>query len=377
MGFSVSPIQPMYSNFSVPAAGFTGTSLQVGTAVKDLPTDGATQMKKEYEHAVKSAHEQYKNDTEQYKVDFELATTKAQEAAKVISEERKKKMIAVTLLVTTIIASVGILIASAVTMTWPIAVAAVPFLIALVPTSYYTHIFRTSVSQLEHRIRAPKALPKPALGLPAPYNPKLDMDLPGTRTELQNSLALKTLAGLVETGHSTDDMVRYALLDRAPRQLADDKRPAFYGKCIQLIQAYGRVCEERSHFEAQAGTEHHRLRHELCHWKSQQDGHISVAEANLHEQERKEHQRKIVEAQNPKSNQGVCKTVLEGARIITHEIAKIDLDNQKKEIERTYGRREAEITNWYSNTTEAISTQFAAAMSQLEQQYMDAKVQAA
>lgn len=364
MVFSIPPqINP---NYVIPDSNPVGHTLNIGTAIKDMPDGTDTPMRIEYNTKVHRAHEKYTNDQIEYDREFSRLTEVARTAETTIHDARKKKMIAVTALVTTIFATVAIGIASAVTGTWPLAFAVVPFLIGMVPASYYTHVFRKSVSRLESDIQAPSILRRPVLSLPT-YSPHTDLDLKQTRIDFQNRIAGMSLAMLAQARYNETDVVRYALLDKVT-VIAPSKRPAFYAKCLQLIQAHGELYKEQQKCIRMTGQSYSSLKSDLHRWKSEQDRSIRIEEENLRHREEAETRTECRISEQPPYH-----TVVKTVQTISIAVARHNLDTRKRELERTFGRREADLDNWQSNMNQSIENGLKAALNQLEQQYTLAK----
>lgn len=366
MAFSIpQTIQPVYT---IPDLGSVNVMLNVGSAVKDLPPGAETTMKKANDIAVVKVTQRYQADSIQFEKDFEAAEIKAQKAEKMISSTRNKKAIAITLLVATIIATVATVVLAAVTQTWPILFIAAPCLIALVPSSYYTHIFRVSVDELEDDIAAPSKMTRPVLKLPV-YDPKQDIDLQQTRVDIQNQIATMSLRQISETNLSTDAIFGYELLDRVT-QIQSEKRPTFYAKCIQLINAYGRIENEYKQYFGKAEREYNKLHTELQQWKSQQDSHLQSQEFALFEQERTA--RQINEARR----RGECVNVHTGG-FLGSMLSRWELDNMRSQVAEGYGRRDAQNRIWYTTTVQTIKNGYQQASTNIEEQYKLAKAAAA
>lgn len=368
MVFSIPP--QIIANYPIPDPNNAGSTLSIGTAVKDMPDDSDTPMKIEHNLKVQRAQEKYSIEQTEYDHDFKRLTDIAGIAKASIGEARKKKLYAITALAATIITAVGIILATTLSGALPFAWIAVPFLIGIVPTSYYTHIFRSRVMQLESEIRAPQRLPKPVLALPT-YKPSVDPDLRQTRINIQNSLAHKSLSELANAKYSDDFIVSYALLDKVT-MIAPEKRPVFYAKCIQLIHAYGKICEERQRCLRMMDDSYHQLTNNLTKWKSDQDKNMRALEYALQHPEQS-----MTKTTCHMSEEKPHRTVVTSVRVVSPEESRFNLDKQKKEIERTYGAREADLRNWRINTATAINTSFGNAYNTLQQQYDHAKANAA
>lgn len=342
MSFSIpKTIIPNYTTCDTLPSGLP----QIGTAIKDLPPGAETAAKKAHSTAVTKLREQFVSDTERYNHALNNANVRADAAEKVISNERWKKVAAITALVATIIGIVGAIVATAITGTLPLLAIAIPFTIALVPSSYYTHIFRLKVSDLENDIAAPKQLQAPTLHLPT-YYPSDDLDLKQSRIDAQNAMAAKsTLQQFANSPYSPERITGYALLG--------DKTPSYYARCLQLSHIYNTVIREKQGYTSQATQEVAKLKRELESWKSKEDSFINSQEWALANRE-------IVRPRKPVP--GVIHAV---GNVLT----RFQLDNRKSEIATNYAKRSADIQTWYSQTMQNISSAYDKAISSLERQF--------
>lgn len=338
--------------------------MQVGSSVVDMPQGAETTMKKANLVAVTREYERFNSSSIQYEIDFKAATIKAEQAKTVVDDARKKKILAITAVAATAIAVAAVVAAAIVTQTWPILFIATPFLIGMVPASYYTHIFRKNVTSLENDIAAPQKIQKPYLNLPV-YDPQRDLDLQQTRINVQNTLAQKTLKELAQVSWSNNTLINYALLDRVT-VLTPEKRPVFYAKTIQLIEAYGEIVKEHNSYLSQARREFDKLDNELRSWKREQDSLISSAEYNLLEAER--FQTQIDEARR----RGEPAPVRPAGHFL-NTISRWELDSQRSRVGENYGRRDAQNNTWYESTMNNINVAFSIAIAELERQYATAK----
>lgn len=338
-------------------------SVEVGTAIKDLPPGTITEMKKRHEKATIIAKERFEIAQKEYEKDFQNASIKAEKASTLIGGTRLKKAIAITLLVASIITAVGVTLASIATGTWPLLFVALPLFVGIAPTSYFTHIFRHQTSKLEKQIEAPERLAKPQLNLPI-YKEEKDLDLYQSRINAQNNLSRMTLDGIAHSGLSDEKIVSYALLDKVT-DINKKKKPAFYAKTIQLANTQRNNNEEYFKLKAKANSEFHRLNSELESWKSTQETHISSQEwtnfnhdlttARYH-YGRPPYRDNLFLVSAPTS-------------ILSHW----DLEQQKTELATNVARRKNEINNWHQSTLIAIETAFNEAVENINQQYQEAK----
>lgn len=368
MIFSIpSPMSPVYT---MPSAGPMATAITVGNAVKDLENSTDTQMGKAHAAAVQKAHAQFKEDQSQYKIDLESAVEKAEDAERLIGPASRKKMEAITILVANIVGVAGVVIASALTGTWPLAFMAVPFLVGMVPASYYVNIFSQSVAKLEEDRKAPHRLNKPVLRLPT-YNAEKDLELRQTRLNAQNAFAeMTTLQQLAKSKWTSDEIVNYALLDRAT-PIDPAKRPAFYGKCIQLIKGYGVIVKEREAFLNYASGEYNQMDQRLRSWKRERLDLIESRKENIDIRGRR-----LPRRVRRDLNHGRVPVLpmVKGAFL---SIEKNRLYNQESDVHRDYAELSLIAKNWHANALNAINTAFNQALAHLEYQYTIAKSSAA
>lgn len=365
MAFSIPQnIQPTYT---IPESDPVNVFLNVGAYIKDLPENAVTAMQKTHNANVKILKEQHKADLAQFDIDFQAAEIKANSAQTIIGKMKHKKAIAITLLVATIIATVTTIVVAALTQTWPILFIAVPCLIALVPTSYYTDIFRVEVNKLENDIAAPKKMKRPVLNLPI-YNPKHDLDLLKSRLDMQNSLALMSLREIHGLNMSQDTLLGYDLLNRAA-VIQPEKRPAFYGKCIQLINAINQINKEYRQYSDKAEREYTKLNEELRKWKSKEDYDILTQERTLQDHERT--LREVREAQRRGELVHVHTT-----GIVGNVLSRWQLEERKADVAKNYGRRDEQISNWHAKTMQSIQKAYQEACEDIEKQYIAAKAKA-
>lgn len=353
--------QTIYPIYSIPPESPVESSLHVGAAIKDLPIGSETEMKKHHSLAIISAKKQFKSELSQYEENFKVALLKAVEAEKIIGDARQKKIIAITLLVGSIITVVGSVIAATVTGTLPLAFIAAPFLVGIIPSSYYIHIFRKQVSKLEHDIKAPNKLYKPALNLPI-YNQKNDLDLAQSRLDVQNQVAMMSICELAKSS-ITKQITSYALLDRVTR-MSEENRPHFYAKCIQLINANDQILKEYNTYAKTVESEFKKMNNSLKAWKNQQDFHIANQESNLLQQDFNEI---YTRRERP------LKPILGLSTVIS----KWDLENFKTEVAVSFARRDSENRQWFRRTSADIETAFEQARKEIESQYVKVKRAAA
>lgn len=364
MLFSIpTPMSPVYT---MPQAGTVAAAPTVGNAVKDLENSADTQMGKIHAIALQKVQAQFKEDQAQYEIDFQSAVDKAEDAKRLIGSANRKKMEAITVLVANILAVAGVVIASALTGVWPLVFIAVPFLVGMVPSSYYVSIFCQTAAKLERDIQAPNRLNKPVLHLPT-YNSEKDLELRQSRLNAQNAFAeMPTLQQVATYKWSSDEIVNYALLDRVTK-IDDAKRPAFYGKCIQLIKGYGVIVKEREKFLNYALSEYNSMDQRLRSWKRER---MEVIES------RKEN----IEIRDRRLPRGARRDLRRGrvpvrplVKGVFLSIEKNRLYNQESDVHRDYAKLSLMAKNWHAHALNAINTAFNQALGHIEYQYTVAK----
>lgn len=356
--------------YTLPADEPINNTLLVGEAIKDLPNGTETTMKKNHDVTVIQIKEKFTHNLNEYNQNFQTASLKAAEAAKLIGNARMKKAIAITLVATTAIALAGITAATLATGMSVIAFTAIPFIIGSIPTAYYARIFSKAVANLENTISAPDKLVKPKLVLPT-YNPSYDLDLEQSRINVQNLLSSMTIPELAVSEWSKQDIINYALLDRVTA-INPDKRPKFYARCIQLINVYGKNQAERNQLLALAKQEYRKLDSELNRWKSDQESYIQNQEWALRN---KEHAQIQMQERQKHKHQVTSLTGIVGS--VSTAISRWELDRVKASVAENYGRRDTENIHWYSNTVGIIDTAYARAMTRLAVKFDQAKTAAA
>ncbi|MCE5293649.1 MAG: hypothetical protein LLF94_03420 [Chlamydiales bacterium] len=368
MAFSIPAA--IYPKFHVPDTASIVNGPKVGLAIKDVANDQETTNKRVHAAAVARITEQYKADDAQYSKDFTTATIKAEAAKKVIGSERFKKVLAITALVATIIGIVGAVIATAVTGTLPLLFIAVPFVVGLVPASYYTHIFRKSVDSLDADIARPSQIRKPVLYLPE-YNMAHDFELKQSRESAVNVLSSKsTLRQVYETRYTTHDIVQFALLERMT-QAPENKRPQFYAKVVELINAMGKADANKAEYKSDTEREFYKLDSELAKWNQTEQQYISSQELKLATNS-SIHTHTTFNRRNPKPVRVVSAVVGTATAILT----RMEIDRRKTEVLNTYIQRNQANRAWKSNLLNKIDQKYTKAIGKLETQFANAKIAA-
>jgi len=327
----------------------------VGTAVKDLPEGAETDMKKSVALTASRVQQKFDADLHQYEEDIEVASTRAKQALDRIDGERTGKAIAVTLLVVSILATIGAIVAAAATGILPLLFVAVPLIAVIAASSYYVHHFNTEIAQLKRDIASPSLLTKPVLNLPS-YDSAKDLDLEKSRTNAQNTIATMSLEAVAQSNWSTEQLRDYALLDRVT-QLDEDSRPAFYAKCIELIHSYNKIAAERLNYLNSAESEHNRLWSELHRWKQDQEAYIRSQEMQV--------------SYTYRAGLSVHRTHHPYSRhrhLVTRPTVRIvptytfrpnwEINRMREAADSQFAHRSSEIANWHQNTVHAIESGF-------------------
>lgn len=363
--------QTIYPSYTMPAAAPSAAHPLVGQAVKDLPEGSETEMKKAVALQAAKTQEAYDSSLKEYNSAFNAATFRAELAEQQIDGVRRKKALAITLLVASILLTVGITVAALATGAWPLLFAAVPCVAGIAYFSYIIDTANQQLRQLKMDINAPGKLQMPQLSLPV-YHPERDLDLEKTRITAQNTLASTSLKEFAHSGWTTAQITNYALLDRAT-QLDDQSRPAFYAHCIHLIQAYGKLAAERSNYYSSADSEQSRLYSELHQWNSAQ-------EASIHAQE-------MQVTYSPHLHVGRQVRITRHGHMHTYPRMHVSptvtftprwqIDNMRADLHSQYARRSAEIDAWYQSTRNAIENGFTQAVDTLNRQFSTLKTKPA
>ncbi len=363
MAFSIpAPITP---RFALPGLDEQPTGIYVGVGVRDLPSGAETTMKRANDARVIQVREEHRIATDGYVQDLARKQGIAQDASTKIGEARKKQIHAITALAVTIIGVIGAIAATWITGTLPLLFVAAPFAIALIPASYYTHIFSKTVSQLDADIAAPGLLKRPVLSLPQ-YRPETDLELKTSRLNVVAKLAINpTLKGLIESHLPSDVITNYDLLDRVTT-IDPAKKPQVYAKTMQLMTLYTNTVTQYHAYSNQAESENAHLQQELKDWKEKQQGIIDNQERQL--------EALIREQQDPnkleKSTGGKIFTSL------SNELQRQQIESQKASLVQDCLNRKQQISAWLRDTNLAIQTAYQEAIGQLETKFTAVKAAA-
>jgi len=315
-------IIPNYSVPSMEAAPSWG--IQVGQAVRDLPTGAETTAKRAHSVAETSIRLQFEADTIAYEQALPALLEKAQSAKSEIGPTKTKQSFAILALALDIIGAIGVTIAAAATRSPTLTYAAISLWVIAIPAAITNWYFSEKEASLRSDIEAP-VRQKPVLTLPV-YHSERDLELAETRKAVQNALGGKTsVKKLAHSGFSTDDCISYALLDKVV-PLTNDKKTAFYAKCTQLMDACTKIESQKKTYTDQANHAFKERKNELKRWRSDQNRSI-------------------------------------GAYI-------------RSSNERMYSKSSEQNRRWLEETTKAIETQYIQAMKELEKQFSQAKVAA-
>ncbi|KAF3361843.1 hypothetical protein PHSC3_001609 [Chlamydiales bacterium STE3] len=359
MSLSIPPI------FTIPNFGQLNPSLEVGNAIKDLPIGVETSMKKANDIANKHLEKEHALGLASYENKLGKAKIGAFEAEGKIGKAKLQKGIAITMLVVNIIGAVSITVIAAVTQMWPILFFAIPCLIAIIPSSYYTHTYRNEVSKLEEAIAAPGRMSKPHLSLQK-YEPEKDFELAQSRQHKQESFIGMSIREIAEKEISTRNIIDYALLDRVTA-VREENRPVFYAQCVQLIKAFKRISSEKEAYSRQVQKEFGRRSQELESWKTAKERRVKIEEEALQEREN-DTLRQVngfqrhgahVQVKNRSSN--------------TVRLDRTPINRKRSNLYEKYGERKAEIRNWYNTEMQRVEGGFQQAVYNLEHQYLEAK----
>jgi hypothetical protein len=326
------------------------------------------------------------------------AEESASKASGAIGSARLKKALAITALVIAILGTIAAIAAAAATQLWPVCFAILPFAIAIVPSSIFTHIFRKQVSELEDVIAKPGTIKKPILRLPS-YDPSCDLDLEESCIALQNRFSRMSIEQLhdfrtsdfnsykdladrysdmligyemrqLDCDHFPEKIVGYALLDRATI-IRPEKRPAFYAKSIQLIESFAKIRSELGDYTRELCETNKAMRNELKEWKSEQDDFIRSQEWHLHAQTA------AATSQLYRADRRRVSVIGPVINTVTAALSQWELDRMKASVAESYGRRDAEISHWFKETEQAIESAYSRAAKAIERQYAAAKIAAA
>lgn len=336
------------------------SALVVGSAIRDLEDGANTVMKRAVEEECGRLQEKHAADTSQFQLKLRGAQAEGARAALVVDKSRMYKGIAITLLVGAIVGLLSIIIVAAVTQIWPIFFAAIPFSIAIAPTSYLTHIFRVRVASLEQTIAAPGSMRAPILQLPV-YNPSEDLDLYSTRQRVMTSFVCRTLKELTEVSarFPYDIIIGYALLGRLV-EVGERKKSEFYQKCIDIIKLQRKINERQVLFHRKIRDEHSSCTAQLNTWKHREEGAIYREQAALNWD--------IVQAQNRAYDTANRSSRVRTYQVVDNLSSQWNIAGRQDEL----SRRSASVARSFATTSDAIDEWQRATSSQLERKYNEA-----
>lgn len=338
--------------------------INVGAAIKDMEPGAFTPTKLAHDQKVAAIREQFEINMREYHQQFETLTEAAGKASEAMPEARKNKIIAISALAVTIVATVGLLCAAAATGMLPLAFAAIPLLGLIGVESYFVHSTRTIVSGLKAQIEAPGRLPKPQLRLPV-YEPSKDLDLRETRMDAQNVLSRMTLTQIASSGYSTTKIAKYALLDRAAK-VSPESREVFYAQVNQLIDVLGEIKRKHDSYARQIANENSRLKNEFNAWAQVQRNSLASQKQLIVDRRRELGRQDEARAHGVP----VRGNLFEKMHL---EQAIADRKRQKNLFNETYRAKEVEIHNWYNNVFAVERNKFQEAISLVESRFNAAK----
>lgn len=363
------PSIPALNNYQFAIPAYNGNALNVGSKIKDQRDGSETITMREQSRQVTQATADFVTATNTYKEQHLSASKRAEEAKQEISSPLKNKAIAITLLVTAIILVIAPIIAAVLTGTWAFALLALPFLIALVPASHYTHIFRKSVSQLESDIAAPKALPVPVKRVIAPYVAANDLDLRTSRISAINQLSSKTLREINNSRFSIPQIVDYALLDGTT---TPHHRAEFYSRSVYLMNTLNELDRLQGIFDRSINTEFDKFASQLRKWHAFEELQISFEESYLRQDEQQRIQNQAPR-QPGQPAPSLVRTVLSNVDLA---IRKGLLESRKREFYTLHGRLTAEINAWRTQSVERVRIAYQDNVMRLENAYFQTKLAA-
>lgn len=260
-------------NFQIPEYSIN-VGNTIGNSIKDMADGSKTPMVKNNDAQLEEVEKKFQEDAKFHKNKFSELSIKAEAAKSQLGIQRYNKAIAVTLLSVAVIGSIALPITAIVTGAWAVALAAAPFFIGIAPASYFTHIQRKEVSRLEKQIAAPDTLCKPVKEYVAKYNPMQDIDLKSTRLAVINSLSTKALKELGCSEWTTDQMVRYRLLDGFQAASKSNSVP-FYNRCITLIEQFKALQSDSNAAKNKINSEFNTERSQSKRWKRNEMNRIN------------------------------------------------------------------------------------------------------
>lgn len=352
-----------YYNFSLPIEEQPLAQLQVGGMIKDQEDGTITSAKIAYDKAVVKAESDYEADMVKYKEKHDAASIKAKDAELEVQKPRKMKAASITALVLSILTSVGLGIAGAVTGTLPLLFIAIPFALAIAPSGYFTNKYCKLVNKLDKIINAPKKMAVPQKAYVKPYHVEDDLDLRSTRINALNTLAQKTISGLAQSKWSKTQMLNYGLLDYAIN-LTPSTKSAFYAKTFQLIDAYHSMNTKKSEAEGSLNYQHRTMQKDLDHWKSEQDCQIQQREHDLEERQNL-HDREWYRDRR----EGQPHTIWHIGDTFDITSSRNNIESYKHKIAITYGQMRSDISHWYQQSHSILETEHQRAIHSLETRY--------
>lgn len=323
------------SNYNRVNQGAAQGNLKVGEAIKDLKEGTKTAMLGAHEKKVEDLTREYQSNLEQYNSTHGKLSMDAEDAKLEISIARRKKAIAITAVAFSVIAIVGIAVATALTGVWLAGLAALPFAVTLVPASYYSHCFRSAVSQLERVIDSPNKLSRPELQLPK-YDPKKDLDLKESRMQAVNQFANATLADIAKSGFSIQEIVDYDLLGRATKT-AEKNKPHFYAQCVELIKGFGTLAKTHEENEKLIANEVKKQNDEVAKWNKDMESALHSDKEAIRQLEAS------IALKKATANQTQVHRVDIVTLTANLEIKKVQLNQREAEFRTSYADKKAKV----------------------------------
>jgi hypothetical protein len=363
------PSIPTLQHYQFAFPIYNGNSVTVGSKIKELADGSETNMKRVQNSDVAHAAADYALEMAAYKEQHLSASQKAEEAKKQIDAPLKSKAIAITVLVAAILFTIGPIIAAVMTGTFAFALFALPSLIALVPASHYTHVFRKSVADLESDIAAPGKLRSPAKRVIAPYVAANDLDLRTSRISAINELSSKTLQEINKSRFSHSQILDYALLDSVT---TPHHRAEFYSRALYLLQARKELDATQQGCTRGINTAYHIFLNQLKRWHSEQQFQISAEDATLKMEENRRLQNQISSRQG-EPRPSTLRTVVSNIDLVVRRSL---LEGRKQEFYTLHGRLNSEINAWQTQSLERVNNAYQSSVAQLENVYLQTKLAA-
>ncbi len=233
-------ISPIYSE--PPSDVPPPLKVAIGSSVKDLPVGAATTARKAHDLTVVELTEKHEADVRAHESRVAPLYQQAVIAqAKITSVQVKRVIIAIVNLAS-MLTGISLAVISLVTGDVRFAQAALFLCVTTYLSSSLLTSYNTERDSLQKAILAPNS-GRPILSIPL-YKPETDLEIEETRREAVTKIAqTKTLQELAACKYASKTLISFALLDKiAP--INEEKRAAFYAKCIQLLKAHKKISHE-------------------------------------------------------------------------------------------------------------------------------------